>query len=66
MEGWLLIKLRDRHLRLEEGESVIVSKGVEHHPIAEEQANLLVLEPESTLNTGNVHSDRTVQNLEKV
>ena len=60
IKGKLLIKLRDRDIWLEEGEFVIIPKGVEHLPIAEEEAHVLLLEPKSTLNTGNVQSDRTV------
>jgi mannose-6-phosphate isomerase-like protein (cupin superfamily) len=63
VKGRLLIKLRDRDIWLEEGEFVIVPKGVEHLPIAEEEAHVLLLEPKSTLNTGNVQSERTVSDL---
>lgn len=66
IKGKLLIKLRDRDIWLEEGEFVIIPKGVEHLPIAEEEAHVLLLEPKSTLNTGNVQSDRTVADLERV
>src|SRR3990172_3771872 len=60
VNGRLLIRLPDRDVRLEEGEFIIVPRGVEHLPIAEEEAHLLVLEPKSTLNTCNVQNDRTV------
>ena len=66
VKGRLLIKLRDREIELEEGEFVIIPKGVEHLPIAEEEAHVLLLEPKSTLNTGNVTSERTVENLERI
>lgn len=66
VRGRLLIKLRDRDLRLEEGEFVVIPRGVEHLPVAEEEAHVLLLEPKSTLNTGNVRSDRTVDELERV
>jgi mannose-6-phosphate isomerase-like protein (cupin superfamily) len=64
VKGRLLIKLRDRDIFLEEGEFVIIPKGVEHLPIAEEEAYVLLLEPKSTLNTGNVRHEKTVDNLE--
>lgn len=60
VKGKLLIKLRDRDISLEEGEFVIIPRGVEHLPIAEEEVHVLLIEPKSTLNTGNVQSGRTV------
>ena len=51
VKGRFLVKLRDRDIWLEEGEFVIVPRGVEHKPIAEEEALVLLLEPKSTLNT---------------
>ena len=64
VKGRLLIKLRDRDIHLEEGEFVIIPKGIEHLPIAEEEVQVLLLEPKSTLNTGNVQNERTVTDLE--
>jgi mannose-6-phosphate isomerase-like protein (cupin superfamily) len=66
VKGRLLIKLRDRQIELEEGEFVIIPRGVEHLPVAEEEAHVLLLEPKSTLNTGNVTNERTVENLEQI
>jgi mannose-6-phosphate isomerase-like protein (cupin superfamily) len=66
VRGRLLIRLRDGDVRLEEGEFVIIPRGVEHLPVAEEEAHLLVLEPKSTLNTGNVQNQRTVADLERI
>ena len=63
VKGRLLIKLRDRDIWLDEGEFVVIPKGIEHLPIAEDEAHVLLLEPKSTLNTGNVQSDRTVSDL---
>ena len=60
VKGRLLIKLRDRDLWLDEGEFVIVPKGVEHCPVAEEEVRAILLEPKSTLNTGNVQNERTI------
>src|SRR5829696_2414073 len=62
VKGKLLIKLRHGDIWLEEGEFVIIPKGVEHLPIAEEEAHVLLLEPKTTLNTGNVTGERTVEN----
>jgi mannose-6-phosphate isomerase-like protein (cupin superfamily) len=66
VKGRLLIKLRDRDLWLEEGEFAVIPKGVEHLPIAEDEVHVLLLEPKSTLNTGNVRSDRTAVELERL
>jgi mannose-6-phosphate isomerase-like protein (cupin superfamily) len=66
VKGKLLIKLRDRDIWLQEGEFVIIPKGVEHLPIAEEEAHVLLLEPKSTLNTGNLQNERTVPNVGRI
>ncbi len=66
VKGRLLIKLRDQDIFLEEGEFVIIPKGVEHLPIAEEEAHVLLLEPKSTLNTGNIQNERTIADLERI
>jgi mannose-6-phosphate isomerase-like protein (cupin superfamily) len=60
IKGRLLIKLRDRDIWLDEGEFVIIPKGVEHKPVAEEECHLLLLEPKTTVNTGNIQNERTV------
>ena len=64
VKGRLLIRLRDRDIWLDEGEFVVIPKGIEHLPIAEDEAHVLLLEPKSTLNTGNVQDERTVSDLE--
>ena len=66
VKGSLLIKLRDRDIFLEEGEFVVIPKGVEHLPIADEEAYVLLLEPKTTLNTGNIGNERTVADLERI
>lgn len=66
VKGSLLLKFRDKDIILNEGEFIVVPKGVEHLPIAEEEAHVIFIEPKSTLNTGNVHNERTVENLEKI
>jgi mannose-6-phosphate isomerase-like protein (cupin superfamily) len=66
VKGSLLIKLRDQDIFLEEGEFVIIPRGVEHLPVAEEEAHVLLLEPKTTLNTGNIDNERTVVNLESI
>lgn len=64
VKGRLLIKLRDRDIQLDEGEFAIIPKGVEHLPVAEEEAYVVLLEPKTTLNTGDAQSERTVANLQ--
>ncbi len=66
VKGRLIIKLRDRELRLSEGEFVIIPRGVEHLPVAEEETHVLLLEPKTTLNTGTEHNERTVAELERI
>lgn len=66
LKGSLLMKLRDREIRVEPGEFVIIPRGVEHLPVAEDETQVLLLEPKSTLNTGNIQNDRTVTNLDRI
>src|SRR2546423_5317744 len=58
VQGHLRIKLRDRELRLSPGEFTIIPRGVDHLPIAEEEVHVLLLEPKTTLNTGNAGGER--------
>jgi len=51
---------------IQPGEFIIIPRGVEHPPSAEEETHLMLLEPKSTLNTGNVDSERTVRELERI
>ena len=60
VKGTLVIKLRDQELTIHEGEFVIIPKGVEHLPVAEKEVQVLLLEPKSTLNTGDVQNEKTV------
>lgn len=60
LKGQLVLRLRDRDVVLDEGEFFIVPRGVEHMPVAAEEVHVLLLEPKSTLNTGNVQDHRTV------
>lgn len=64
VKGRFRMEFRDRHVWLEEGEFLIVPRGVEHRPVAEEEAQVLLFEPATTLNTGNVRGDLTVENPE--
>lgn len=64
--GTLRIEFRDGAVSLGPGELYIVPRGVEHRPVAEEEVHLLMFEPASTLNTGNVREDRTVEDPERI
>jgi mannose-6-phosphate isomerase-like protein (cupin superfamily) len=66
VKGSLTIRLRDGEIQLREGELVVIPKGVEHLPVASEEAHVVLIEPKSTLNTGNVRSERTVAKLDRI
>ena len=66
LRGHLSIHLRDRSIELDEGEFFIVPRGVEHKPVAITETHVLLFEPSSTLNTGNVQNDRTVMMPERL
>ena len=61
LSGRLKMELRDGDIWLEKGEFLVVPRGVDHRPVAEEEVHLLLFEPASTLNTGNVRNERTVE-----
>jgi mannose-6-phosphate isomerase-like protein (cupin superfamily) len=64
IKGKLRMKFRDREAVVTPGEFIIVPKGVEHLPVADEEVEVVLLEPKTTLNTGNVRNDRTRAELE--
>jgi mannose-6-phosphate isomerase-like protein (cupin superfamily) len=66
VKGRFRMEFRDRDFWLEEGEFLIVPRGVEHRPVADEEAHVLLFEPASTLNTGNVRNERTREQLETI
>ena len=66
VKGRFRMEFRDRHVWLEEGEFLIVPRGIEHRPVADEEAQVLLFEPATTLNTGNVRNERTKERLEKI
>lgn len=65
-KGSLLIRLRDREIRIAAGEFVVIPRGVEHLPIADDEVHVILIEPKTTLNTGDVTTDRTVANPAKI
>jgi mannose-6-phosphate isomerase-like protein (cupin superfamily) len=64
IKGILKMEFRDKTVTINPGEFIIVPRSVEHKPVAEEEVELLLFEPASTLNTGNVENERTRKNLE--
>ena len=66
IKGRLRMKFRDREVTVTPGEFVIVPKGVEHMPVADEEVQVVLIEPKTTLNTGNVQNERTLPQLERL
>jgi mannose-6-phosphate isomerase-like protein (cupin superfamily) len=66
VKGNLIIKLRDRDLQLAEGEFAVIPRGVEHMPVAEEEVHVVLIEPKTTLNTGDQQTNRTLPELERI
>jgi mannose-6-phosphate isomerase-like protein (cupin superfamily) len=66
VSGRLRMELRDGDVILGPGELLVVPKGVEHRPVAEGETHVVLIEPKTTLNTGNVRNERTVQELERI
>jgi mannose-6-phosphate isomerase-like protein (cupin superfamily) len=66
IEGLLRMRFRDRDEMVRPGEFIIVPRGVEHLPVAERETHVLLFEPKTTLNTGNVRNERTVPVLERL
>ena len=66
IKGKLKMEFRDKIVEVMPGEFIIVPKGVEHKPVAEDEVHILLFEPASTLNTGNVENERTRKVLEKI
>jgi mannose-6-phosphate isomerase-like protein (cupin superfamily) len=60
------MQFRDHESIIREGEFVIVPRKVEHKPVADEEVHLVLIEPKSTLNTGNVTNERTVARPESI
>lgn len=66
VKGQLLMRFRDGNVTVSAGEFIIVPRGVEHLPVAQEEVHLVLFEPKTTLNTGNVRNERTMQELERI
>ena len=66
LEGSLRLEFRDGEVTLGPGEIYIVPRGVEHRPVARDSAHVLMFEPASTVNTGDLRNERTVENPERI
>lgn len=66
LEGSFNMEFRDKTLTINEGEFLIVPKGVEHRPVAEKEVSIMLFEPAATLNTGNAGGELTRQQLERI
>lgn len=66
VKGKFKIEFRDKTVELNEGEFIIVPKGVEHKPVADEEVEVMLFEPNTTLNTGNTRGELTKDTLEKI
>ena len=64
LNGEMWIDFRDGKVELKQGELFVVPKGVEHKPVSEQEAQVLVFEPKSTKHTGDVESERTVKKID--
>jgi mannose-6-phosphate isomerase-like protein (cupin superfamily) len=66
VKGKLRMEFRDKIVEIEPGEMIVVPKGVEHKPVALEEVHVMLFEPATTLNTGNIENERTRKELEKL
>lgn len=70
VKGALRMRVREdsieREYRVNPGEFIIIPRGIEHFPSAEEETHIMLLEPKTTLNTGNVTSERTMADLQRI
>ncbi len=66
IKGRFRMEFRDRPVWLDEGEFLIVPRGIEHRPVADEEVHVLLFEPAGTLNTGDVWDERTVQEPQRI
>ena len=66
VRGRFRMELTDGAIELSPGEFLVVPRGVEHRPVADEECEVLLFEPATTLNTGNVRNERTVPELERI
>lgn len=66
VKGEFTLKLRDEDIKISEGQFYIVPHGIEHKPVAEEECHVMLFEPKSVLNTGDLINSKTVKNLDRI
>ena len=66
VKGSFDMEFRDKTITIQEGEFIIVPRGIEHRPHAKEEAEVMLFEPASTLNTGNTENEKTISDLESL
>lgn len=66
LKGKMIMEFRDKKVEVNEGEIIVVPKGVEHRPIAEEEVWMMLFEPQNIKHTGDVKSDLTIDSYEKI
>jgi mannose-6-phosphate isomerase-like protein (cupin superfamily) len=66
IKGELKMEFREKTVEVNPGEFIIVPRGIEHRPVAEEEVHILLFEPDSTINTGNIENERTRKILDKI
>ena len=66
INGTLYIELKSKVLELKSGEFIIIPRGVDHKPYSKNEVSVLLFEPKSTLNTGNVNNEFTISNIKKI
>jgi mannose-6-phosphate isomerase-like protein (cupin superfamily) len=66
VKGMLRMKFRDHETLVREGEFIIVPRGVEHLPVADDEVHIVLIEPKTTLNTGNIINERTAAQLQRI
>ena len=66
LSGLLKMEFRDKTVDIHPNEFLIVPKGIEHRPVAEDEVTVMLFEPASTLNTGDLNNERTREKLEKI
>ena len=66
LKGYLVIQFRDQEIALQEGEFLIVPRGVEHRPVADQEVHIMLFEPATTINTGDILNERTIENSKRI
>ena len=66
LKGVLKMEFRDKIVEINENEFLVVPKGIEHKPVADEEVSLMLFEPATTINTGNTKNELTRENLERI